>query len=162
MKIDGKALIAPLLAAAVLGLVIVQTMQAMERAGAWASRRPKASFARAEDPYVSLDRAIASASTSPETGLARDPFYLGTGAPVAVTPLRPRRVVTPGPPPRPILTAIVWDNDPRALVRWNDRDYTVRTNDLFDEFRVLSISREQVVLDRKGESMTLRRPHQGE
>jgi len=162
VKIDGKALIAPLLAAAVLGLVIVQTMHAMERAGAWASRRPRATVVRAEDPYVSLDHAIAAANGPAGTGLVRDPFAFGGGAPVAVTPLRPKRVVVPGPPPRPVLTAIVWDNDPRALVRWNDRDYTVRTNDLFDQFRVLSISREQVVLDRRGESMILRRPHQGE
>lgn len=160
MKIDGKALVAPLLAAAVLGLVIVQTMHAMDRAGAWASRHPKATI-RKEDPYVSLDHAIAAASTAPETGPARDPFVSGSTAPAALAPLRPRRVVV-GPPPKPVLTAIVWDNDARALVHWNGKDYTIRTNDLFDQFRVKSITREQVVLDRNGELMILKRPDQGD
>jgi hypothetical protein len=162
VKIDGRAVLAPLLAAAVLGLVIVQTMRAMERAGAWASRRQKTTLLRQDDPYVSLDHAIAAASSSPGNAVLRDPFVSGNTAPIALAPLRPRRVVPPGPPPVPVLTAIVWDNDPRALVRWNEHDYTVRANDLFDQFRVVSISREQVVLDLKGEPMILRRPHQGE
>jgi hypothetical protein len=52
----------------------------------------------------------------------------------------------------PLLTAIVWDNDPRALVRWNGREWTVREGGLFDEFQVVRISREQVTL-RRGEAL---------
>jgi hypothetical protein len=155
-------LIAPLLAAGVLAYVILQTGHAMERSGIWAPRRATATLVAKEDPYVRLDRVIAGAGGAPETGLVRDPFFQTTAAPTALAPLRPRRVVVPGPPPKPVLTAIVWDNDARALVRWNGRDYTIRTNDLFDQFRVQSISREQVVLDRHGELTILKRPHEGE
>jgi hypothetical protein len=56
----------------------------------------------------------------------------------------------------PVLTSIVWDADPRATIRFNGRDYSVRQAALFDDYRVVSITRDQVVLDRLGESLVLR------
>ncbi len=83
----------------------------------------------------------------------------------ATTPdtARVRRVTSklppkPVPPALPTLTAIVFDNDPRAIVRWNGRDWDVRQNALFDVFQVVSISRDQVVLRRGDESIVLKRP----
>jgi hypothetical protein len=61
-----------------------------------------------------------------------------------------------------VLTSIVWDNDPRATVRWEGRDYSVRENSLFADFRVTGIRRDQVVLERGGERLVLRLPQKGE
>ncbi len=61
-----------------------------------------------------------------------------------------------------MLTAIVFDADPRALLRWNGRDYSVRPGGLFDDFQVVSITRDQVVLSRNGENIVLQRKSQGE
>jgi hypothetical protein len=72
------------------------------------------------------------------------------------------------PPPRPpapalpILTAIVWDSDPRAVVHWKDREWTVREGGLFDEFQVMSISRDQVSLRRGDATLVLQRRNNGE
>jgi hypothetical protein len=159
---DARNVVAPLLALVVLAMVFVQTSDAMRRSGAWRAKVTNLSRAHAEDPYVSLDRQIAESRRADAAQTARDPFGFVQAAPVASGPVRPRKPVVPPPPPRPQLTAIVWDADPRALVHWNDRDYTIRTNDLFDVFRVISITREQVVLQRGSESVVLKRPNQGD
>jgi hypothetical protein len=41
-------------------------------------------------------------------------------------------------------------------------DYSVRTNTLFADFRVVSITAQWVVLDRGGESLVLRLPVKGD
>ncbi|HET7225678.1 MAG TPA: hypothetical protein VFK69_08155, partial [Candidatus Eisenbacteria bacterium] len=74
----------------------------------------------------------------------------------------PRGPAHAAPAPQPVLTAIVWDADPRATVHWNGRDYSVHVNSLFDEFRVRSITQTQVVLERGNESLVLELPRKGE
>jgi hypothetical protein len=71
-------------------------------------------------------------------------------------------VVTPVPEARPVLTAILTDNDPRALIRWKDREWTVREGGLFDEFQVLSITRDQVTLRRGDATVVLQRKNPGD
>jgi len=61
-----------------------------------------------------------------------------------------------------VLTTIVFDADPRATVRWDGRDYSVRAGALFADFRVVSITRDQVVLDHAGESVVLKLPRKGD
>jgi hypothetical protein len=55
----------------------------------------------------------------------------------------------------PLLTSIVWDADPRATIRYDGHDYSVRENSLFADFRVKSISRTEVVLERGGQPLGL-------
>jgi hypothetical protein len=158
VKLSARALIAPLLAALAMAVVITQTVAALRDSGAWEARPARRVGAPVESPYARLDREIGRISQTPVADNLRNPFAWGTSATARVAgPVR-RRVVKPVPPPVPVLTAIVWDNDPRALIHWGDRDFTVRRGDLFAEFRVTSITRDLVVLDHSGESLTLRRP----
>jgi len=162
MKIDVRGLVAPLLAALALAVVISQTVVALRDSGAWEAKPAKRIGAPIEGPYARLDREIGRISKAPVADNLRNPFAYGAAsAPRVSGPVKPK-VVKPAPPPVPVLTAIVWDNDPRALIHWGDRDFTVRGGDLFAEFRVSSITRDQVVLDRNGETLTLKRPIKGE
>ena len=149
MKLDARSLIGPLIATLVLAVVVQQTVDALHRAGHWSPPRRVGVAHAANDPYAMLDQAIgraASAASSP----VRDPFAYYS-APVAVTTHVSRpHVVKPPRIPDPVLTAIIWDSDPRALIRFNGRDYTVRSGGQFAEYRVSSISRERVVLDKIG------------
>ena len=162
MKNDARGLVAPLLAAVAMAVVISQTVVALRDSGAWEAKPARRSGAVAESPYTRMDREIGRISRAPVADNLRNPFAYGTAAAKRESgPVRPRPVI-PAPPPVPVLTAILWDNDPRALIHWGERDYTVRSGDLFAEFRVTGISRDQVVLDRNGESLKLRRPTKGE
>jgi len=121
-----RALLAPALALLVLALVVTQTLDALKGAGAWGTT-PKAPPVPVEDPYAQLDRLIAQPAVAhPAAGL-RDPFAFGAAPAPAGPKLAARRVVIPKPPPRPVLTAIVWAAEPSALIRWNGHDYTVKT-----------------------------------
>jgi len=155
MRIDPKALVSPIVAAALLLLCLNQTMGALKTAGSW--RRTSAAQIRPEDPYANLDRAISRPFLdAPEAGL-RDPFYYAAARPVVATgPVRPGPRPTPAPPPRPVLTSIIFDEDPRATIRYNDREFSVRQNTLFADFRVRRISATEVVLERNGEPLLLR------
>ena len=161
MKLDAKSLIAPIVALIVLALVLNVTLAALRTSGVW--NRARVAFRPAKsNPYERLDQVLA---TSPGPGgptLMRDPFSFGPALVVVNRPTRPHRPVTPPPPPVPVLTSIVWDADPRATVRWNGRDYSVRANSLFADFRVVSITAQQVVLERGGENLVLRLPVKGE
>ncbi len=162
LKNDLQTVLTSALAVVVLLLILGQTLGALKRVGTWEPRASSVLRARQEDPYVQLDRAVARATAATRATPARDPFGFGVAAtPIQVRPVR-SRPVKPVPPPPPILTAIVWDNDPRALIHWNNRDFTVRTSDLFAEFRVTSITRDHVVLDRSGVTLVLKRPLKGE
>jgi hypothetical protein len=55
-----------------------------------------------------------------------------------------------------VLTAIVADNDPRAVIRYEDRNFTVKAGDLFADFRVVSITASEVVLESNGQRYVLR------
>jgi len=70
--------------------------------------------------------------------------------------------IAPVEPPQPSLTAIIWDDDPRATVRWDGRDFSVRANSLFADFTVKSIRPTEVVLERGGQQMVLRLIKKGE
>ncbi len=153
MRLDPAKLLGPLVALIVLVLILQQTTSALRASGSW-SRSGAA--AAAPDPYAPLERLIARRDASP---VLRDPFaFARVAGPAAAQRPQQRPKPVAVAPARPVLTAIVWDNDPRATVRWSDHDYTVRAGSLFDDFRVMSITRDQVVLERGGETITLQLP----
>lgn len=160
MTLDAKALVPVLAAALILALILTLTREALNLSGAW--QRASAAAAATPSPYAGLDRDIAR-TLPPRISITRDPLR-GTIAPVAMVthPGKPTPPKKPAPPPVPVLTSIIFDADPRATVRWDGREYSVRPGALFADFRVLSISREQVVLERAGESVVLRLPKRGE
>lgn len=163
MKRAFTAYVAPLLAAVLLLVMLVQTRGALRASGAW-DRTGPAKPGPVVDPYAPLDRLVAEAGGTAPGAIAHDPFSIGPVA-VAVDPSVPRpapRPVPPPPPPKPVLTSIVWDDDPRATVRWDGRDYSVRENTLFADFRVASITRDAVVLERGGERIVLVLPRKGD
>jgi hypothetical protein len=160
MKLDAPTLAPPLAAMLILVLVVTLTREALQLSGAW--QKASAAAAAAPSPFATLESEIAS-SDPVLTPISRDPFRLGPAPVAAVTgPRRPMQPVRPAPPPVPVLTSIIFDADPRATVRWDGRDYSVRPGGLFADFRVTSITRDQVVLDHGGESVVLRLPRRGE
>jgi hypothetical protein len=164
VKVDPRPWIAPAIGALVLTLVMQRTMAALHAGGTWQVQEvsvPK------ENPYAGLDFALAERDTAAVPGGLRDPF--GTpAAPVVVrhpmahsTPV----VQAPAPAPaapEPMLTAIIWDADPRATVHYDGRDFSVRENSLFADYTVKSIRPSEVVLDRNGQSLVLRLRKKGE
>lgn len=160
MKLDARTLAAPLAALAILVLILTQTREALTLSGAW--RRASAAASRAPDPFASLEAQLARTGPLPGPVL-RDPLRLGLlTVPVVSRNSRPVKSRPPAPPPVPVLTSIVFDADPRATLRWNGRDYSVRTGALFADFRVTNITRDQVTLDRGGKTVVLRLPQRGE
>jgi hypothetical protein len=160
VSLEPKHLLAPLIAIAVLAVVGLETSSALRQSGAWAIRRKPTKVA-APDPYARLEAQIALLAVASSPSNLRDPFTYGR-APVSVdrTPPKPK---LPPPPPQPVLTAILQSgSDPRALLRYSNRDYTVKIGDLFADFKVVSITAEQVVLDRGGSRLVLFRPTKGE
>lgn len=162
MNRDAGRLLAPLLAAALFAFVLWQTVHALQDSGVWrfGVRR---TVAPAADPLADLDGVIARVQDAAPPAPGRNPFAYGAAAPrpETLTPV----VHKPAPPPVPevpVLTAIVFDADPRAQIRWKGREYTVRNGGLFDEFVVVSISRDQVVLKRGADNVVLQRKAQGE
>ena len=162
MKLDTRTIVSPLLALVILFAIANFTREALTLSGAWRRARNVARQ-NAPDPFAPIDRMLAAAPPPRATSL-RDPF--GTAAPAlavnARRDFRPHVKAPPPPPPAPVLTSIVFDADPRATVRWNGRDYSVRAGALFADFRVVSIARDQVVLDHFGSSMVLQLPRKGE
>ncbi len=160
MKIDPRSLIAPIFGVLVLVLVVQNTAGALKASGTWQPETKKR--ARTESPYAKLDLILSRAGTSPLPEAIRDPFGYGGATPrPSVTPSVPRKavepkVIVPVEPARPSLTAIIWDDDPRATVRWEGRDFSVRANSLFADFTVKSIRPTEVVLERGGQQMVLR------
>lgn len=152
-----------LAATALFAFVSIQTWTSLRSAGAWRSAAPAVKISP-DDPFAILDHHLAR-EQRPLAAAVRDPFRFGAAvAPVATpsgTP-RPPRVVVPAAPQRPVLTAIVWDNDPRAIINWQGRAWTVHEGLLFDEFVVTSIRPEQVVLKRGDEIIVLTRKSSGE
>lgn len=160
MRVDARAIVAPVAALLLLTLTLYLTVDALRRSGAW--RTPPQTTATPENPYRRLDTILATAA--PNAGATvRDPFdYAREAAPP--TP-RPQTTPTPRPAPapeRPVLTAIIFDNDPRALVTLDGRNYTVRVNSLFADYRVASINRDEVVLEQGASTLILKRPVGGQ
>jgi hypothetical protein len=156
MKLDPRMLVAPLVAILVLGLTTYRTFGALRNSGMW-QPKPKTPAIRAEDPYARLDLTLSKPLLVAPADRARNPFVFGA-APVQVA-VRPATTPRPKPvvvaPERPVLTSIVWDADPRATIRYRQKDFSVRQNSLFADFRVASITNTQVVLDRNGEPLVL-------
>jgi hypothetical protein len=157
MNLDLRGAFPGLMAALFLLVIGLQTADALKRSGAWT---PRAQAIVAVDPYASLDRQLEQSGQTLPRGEVRDPFRF-VGTPVVVT--RSGAVKPPPRKPKPVLTAIVADEDPRGLINFEGRNYSVKTGDLFAEFRVMSVTRDEVILlDGGGQSLVLRRPGKGE
>ncbi len=160
MKLDPARLVGWLIALLLLVLVVQQTTGALRDSGVWT--RPRGG-APAVSPYAGLERLLGG--TRPDAGAAlRDPFAFGRApAPAPVRRSGPVRPAAPVALPPPQLTTIVWvEGSPSATIRWNGKDHAVQVNTLFDEFRVRSITREQVILERGGETLVLQLPRKGD
>src|SRR5262249_9404090 len=157
VKLIPRDLVLPLVAIAVLGLTLQQTLAALHDSGSWRTT-PRGSRVVAEDPHSEVDDLLAHDAASPTEDKLRNPFAFGLARVVPVTAMVHTKTHVAGPPaapPKPTLTAIIWDNDPRASLRYDGKDFSVRVNSLFADFRVKSISANQVVLDRNGETIVL-------
>ena len=162
MSRGPEAWLPPLVALAVLVAAGTQTVAALRVTGAFGWQTDAVPVA-VPPAYESANRALDRHDPRLVLAEVRDPFT--TRAPVAVrmpkaTPKISAPVVVP--PALPVLTAIVWDNDPRALVHWKDREWTVREGGLFDEFVVVSITRDQVSLRRGDATLVLQRRNPGD
>jgi len=157
-----EAWLPPLVALAVLIAAGMQTMGALRVTGAFGWQTETVPVA-VPPAYESVNRALDLRDPRLALATVRDPF---TARPplAAKTPSRPvKPIERPAPPAAvPVLTAIVWDNDPRALVHWKDREWTVREGGLFDEFLVVSITRDQVSLRRGDATLVLQRRNLGD
>jgi hypothetical protein len=163
VKLDPKTVLAPVIAVVVLAVVLNQTLGALKSSGSWRTKS-RGVRVNAGDPFARLDRLVGQRlAEGADAPVVRNPVRFGaTTAPVAVHPAGPRRPVPPPAPARPILTAIIWDNDPRATISFNGRDFSVRENSRFADFKVRSITNEQVVLERNGEPLVLTLRSKGE
>jgi hypothetical protein len=153
-----------LVAAVAMVTVTVVTTGALHGTGAWPSRDRPLRTATV-DLYGRLERLIAAGARDDNSSTLRDPFGYGTSSQPTV---RPRLAPKPAAPvvverPMPVLTAVVSsDGDLQAVIRFNDRSYTVRAGSLFADFRVVSISADQAVLDDNGETIVLHRITKGD
>lgn len=162
MRLDLARLLGPLLAALVLVIILQQTLGALRAGGVWGQRH--STVAPVTSPFARIEGLLAPGSRRTDPAL-RDPFAFGRAPAPVVTrrPVAPRPAPAPAAPARPVLTSIVWiESNPSATLRWNGRDYPVQTNTLFDEFQVLSITRNQVTLVRGGETLVLQLPKKGD
>ena len=161
MNRGPEAWLPPLVALAVLVAAGTQTVGALRVTGAFGWQTEVVPVA-VPPAYESVNRALDRHDPRLALAAVRDPVI--TRAPLAVkAPIRPVKPVEhAAPAAQPILTAIVWDNDPRALVHWKDREWTVREGGLFDEFLVVSITRDQVSLRRGDATLVLQRRNLGD
>ena len=152
----------PLVALAVLVAIGTQTVGALRVTGAFGWQTGALPVA-VPPAYESVNRALDRRDPRLTLTAVGDPFTGRAPVVVRMPPWSPKIAPHVAPPPAlPILTAIVWDNDPRALVHWKDRDWTVREGGLFDEFLVVSITREQVSLRRGDATLVLQRRNPGD
>lgn len=159
MNFDPRRLVTILVATATLALVGLQTLAALRTEGPW--RAPGRPPVATPNPYTRLERLILQEEEPRLPSTARDPFGYGAAASAQRRPPTEQPKPRPQPPPepeRPVLTAIVSDEDPRAVLRYEDRSYTVKGGDLFAEFRVVSVTADRVVLESGGRRIVLDRP----
>ncbi len=150
-----------LVALAVMGGVVAQTLAALGVTGAfgWQVATVHVDVPQA---YQTLDRALDRRDPTFSLAGVRDPFEFRHAPPESLSSPPPPRRTRPVVIADPVLTAIVWDNDPRALVRWKSREWTIREGGLFDEFQVVSITRDQVRLMRGDVTIVLQRSNLGD
>src|SRR6185503_12826476 len=154
MRIDPRAWIAPVVGALVLTLILQHTVSALRSAGTWEENQVAAPK---QNPYAPLDFLLSIPDTTALPTALRDPFgYAPAPArprlPVVRAPVAVAQGPDPAPEvPMPTLTAIIWDADPRATVRFEGRNFSVRENSLFADFTVKTIRPNEVVLDRNGQ-----------
>lgn len=162
MSRGPEAWLPSLVALAVLAAASTQTVSALRVTGAFGWQTETVPVG-VPPPYESVNRALDRHDPRLAIADVRDPFAARLAA---ARPLRrPARLpdsIKPTAPALPILTAIVWDSDPRALVHWKGRDWTVREGGLFDEFQVMSITRDQVNLRRGDATLVLQRRNPGD
>jgi hypothetical protein len=159
---DLRTWIPGIIAGFLLLLVAGQTLIAFQHSGRihW-GHGPKFSV-NPGDPYARLERLLSMPDAPPSLAAMRDPFQYGHGPVVHVTHTATAGPVVAPSPSRPFVTAILSDpNDPRAIVVYEGHSYSVRSGDLFAEFKVVSISADGVVLDNGQERLTLQRPKKG-
>ncbi len=165
MSRDAGEWVSPLVAMIVLAVVAAQIFGALQVTGAFGWHTPAPPVVTSPS-YRSLERAIDLHDPSFSLEDLRNPFEYGrlAGAPDGNDPPRSQRqkAAPVAPPPIPVLTAIVWDNDPRALIHWKQRDWTVREGGLFDDFQVVGFTRDQVTLRRGDETLVLHRRNPGD
>ncbi|MFM8559745.1 MAG: hypothetical protein ACKOC6_09135 [bacterium] len=165
MKRDWTVWFSPIVALAVLVAVGLQTNAALRVTGAFGSGGPVA-----DTPMSPAFRTLEAALDRQDPGFTleglRDPFRFSRAVadtpPAAPDRTEPRPRTAPAVEARPVLTAILFDDDPRALIRWKDREWTIRQGGLFDEFVVVGITRDQVTLRRGETSIVLRRTTPGD
>lgn len=151
----------PLVALAVLAAAGTQTLAALRVTGAFGWRTEVVPVG-VPPPYESVNRALDRHDARLAIASVRDPFSARAPVPARAAARPAPRPVAPPAPELPILTAIVWDTDPRAVVHWKDREWTVREGGLFDEFQVVSIRRDQVSLRRGDATLVLQRRNPGD
>jgi len=156
---DVGSWLAPLVAIGVLIASITQTVSALKVTGAF-GWEPEPVAMTVPPAYASVNSALDRRDPGLAIASLHDPFTV-RASPVAVRPVH-HADPPPAPPPTPVLTAIVWDSDPRALVHWKDRDWTVREGALFDDFQVVSITRDQVSLRHGEATLVLQRRNPGD
>lgn len=166
LKIEPRTLIVPLVAAFVLVVVLQQTSSALKASGMWQHSKSRSKML-VDDPYTRIDNLLGARADAVDPATLRNPFGYGaahaasapTTATHHVTPTEP----APAPAPeKPVLTSIVWAAVPSATIRYDGKEFPVTENSLFADFKVTSITREQVVLDHNGETLILTIPTKGE
>jgi len=161
VKRGAELWLSPLVALAVLAASATQIVGALGVTGAFGWQTASVHVA-VPPAYVAVERALDRVDARMPLETARDPFVAtARTSPVVAKPAPPVHPMLPAPA-APVLTAIVWDKDPRALVHWKDREWTVREGGLFDEFMVMSISRDQVSLRRGDATLVLQRRNPGD
>ena len=161
MKLDPKVASGPIAALVALLLLSLETGDALRQGGA-AKANPVTS-AQLDDPVADFERRLAARDPHPAPADLRDPFRFSSGQVAARAPARARPVADPPVTiPAPVLTAIIWDEDPRASIRWNGRDYMVKANSQISDYQVILIGRDRILVAHGGESMVLRLHRTGE
>lgn len=155
MRLDRKVL--PGLIAALVALLLISLETADAHRKAVSSEVDPVARPQVDDPIPDLERRLAALDPAPTLASLRDPFrFEDERTAVRVLSKARRQADPPRPAPDPVLTAIIWDNDPRASIRWNGRDYIVKVNSQVSDYKVVTIGREQVRLAHAEESLVLR------
>lgn len=158
MNLDLRTVLRAAAAVAMLAVVATQTLGAVKQYGAWSSKA--VSVQRPDDPYLGFEEQLARPEPAIPFAVLRDPFAYASSSRAEGHALAERAMISA--PPTPVLTAIIWDNDPRASIQWDGRDYSVRTNSQFADYQVMSIRRDEIVLAQGDQTLVLRIHKKGE